>query len=58
MTINELLTSSAEQLSGRIIDAHAHKVMPEQIVNVVNRHCKLAAGTGLVPVPGTDMVNT
>ena len=31
--------------------AQARKVMLEAIVDVVNRHCKLAAGAGLMPVP-------
>ncbi len=56
MTPKELLTSSAEELISKLIDSQAHKLMPEQIVNVVNQHCKLAAGAGLVPVPGADIV--
>lgn len=56
MTINKLLLSSAENLLGKMIDTQARKVMPEQIVEVVNKHCKLAAGMGLVPVPGADFV--
>ncbi|MBR6284686.1 MAG: hypothetical protein IKR25_10385 [Muribaculaceae bacterium] len=56
MTINELLTSSAEDLISKLIDSQARKVMPGQIVDVVNKHGKLAAGAGLVPVPGADLV--
>ncbi len=52
MTPKALLTSSAEELIGKMINSQAQKLMPEQIVDVVNRHCKLAAGAGLVPVPG------
>jgi len=55
MTPKALLTSSAEELIGKMITSQSQKLMPEQIVNVVNRHCKLAAGAGLVPVPGADM---
>ena len=55
MTPKALLTSSAEELIGKMINSQAQKLMPEQIVDVVNRHCKLAAGAGLVPVPGADM---
>lgn len=55
MTPKALLTSSAEELIGKMINSQAQKLMPEQIVDVVNRHCKLAAGAGLVPVPGADI---
>lgn len=55
MTPKALLTSSAEELIGKMINSQAQKLMPEQIVDLVNRHCKLAAGAGLVPVPGADI---
>ena len=55
MAPKALLTSSAEELIGKMINSQVQKLMPEQIVDVVNRHCKLAAGAGLVPVPGADM---
>jgi len=55
-SVNKLLLSSAEILIAKTINSQAKKIMPEQLVDIVNKHSKLAAGAGAVPVPGVDLV--
>ncbi|MBR2084005.1 MAG: hypothetical protein IJ879_05205 [Muribaculaceae bacterium] len=56
MGINDILVSSAEKLITQMIDAQARNLIPKNIVDVVIKHSQLAAGTGLIPVPGADLV--
>ena len=56
MKTDELLHSSAEQLLNKLPGDQSKKQLTEKVVGVVKKHCKLAAGTGLIPVPGADLV--
>ena len=38
-----------------LIDAQADKMLPQQIVNVVKLHSKLAVGSAWIPIPGADI---
>lgn len=44
MTINEMLTSSAEQPIDKMVDSQARKVMLGKIVDVVNKRGKVGSG--------------
>lgn len=49
----KLLENSVELI--RLMDKAADRMLPQEIVNVVKQHSKLAVGSAWIPIPGADM---
>ena len=45
----------AAELLVKALDMAADSVLPQQIVDIVKLHSKLAVGSSFIPIPGLDM---
>ena len=54
MDVNQVLLDNAKRLV-KLLDMIADNTLPQQIVDIVKTHAKLAVGSAWIPVPGVDI---
>ena len=54
MDVNQILLDNAKRLV-KLLDLIADNTLPQQIVDIVKTHAKLAVGSAWIPVPGVDI---
>ena len=54
MDVDQTLLNNARKLV-ELLDLIADKTLPQQIVDVVKTHAKLAVGSAWIPIPGVDV---